>query len=314
MLLWIACCGVLSGCAAPPAPAPAADDPPAVTVSPVPAVTRVRAADDALMIHVPAGTFRMGSTEAEIAQAEDACLECPTGWFDGEHPEHEVSLDAYWIDKYEVTNRQYARFIADQGYARRELWTAAGWDWKEREGRSQPRYWEEEAWNRDDLPVVGVAWFEAVAYCRWAGARLPTEAEWERAAGWDASRRRKLEYPWGEAWDPQRANTAEGAVGHTTSPGAYCPTGASPVGACDMAGNAWEWCSSLYWPYPYRAGDGREDLEAEGTRSLRGGSWINGRDRARTRYRLPPFPGDFIMFDPTNGFRCATSGQEPVDA
>ena len=270
-------------------------------------ISRNRSSDGAVMVYVPAGEFLMGSTDAEIAAAEEDCAACPSGWFDGEKFQHAVYLDAYWIDKYEVTNRQFAQFIEGGGYDRREFWTEAGWDWKERESRTQPRYWEQPPWNEPDLPVVGVAWFEAVAYCRWAGARLPSEAEWERASGWDAERQEKLEYPWGNDWDPTRANTSESALGHTTMPGQYCQQGASPVGACDMAGNAWEWVSSLYLPYPYRADDGREDLEVDGTRALRGGSWINARDRARTRYRLPPFPGDFIMFDPTNGFRCAMS-------
>lgn len=272
-------------------------------------ISKVRPADGAVVVYVPAGEFLMGSTDAEIAEAKADCQECPSGWFDGEKPQHTVHLDAYWIDQYEVTNRQFAQFIEDHGYSRREFWTEAGWDWKERESRTQPRYWDQSSWNEADLPVVGVTWFEAVAYCRWAGARLPTEAEWERAAGWDAERREKQAYPWGDDWDPAKANTSESALGHTTATGQYCPQGESLVGACDMAGNVWEWCSSLYEPYPYRADDGREELESDGTRSLRGGSWINGRDRARTRYRLPPFPGDFIMFDPTNGFRCAMSDQ-----
>jgi len=270
-------------------------------------VSKVWLADDAEMVYVPAGEFLMGSTDAEIARAAEDCQECPPDWFDGECPQHAVYLDAYWIDKYEVTNRQFAQFIEDGGYSARDLWTETGWEWKEREGRTQPRYWESFPWNEDDLPVVGVTWFEALAYCRWASARLPTEAEWERAAGWDDQQQEKREYPWGNGWNPAMANTSESGLGRTTVPGQYCASARSPVGACDMAGNVWEWCSSIYQPYPYRADDGREDLEADGTRSLRGGSWINGRDRARARYRLPPFPGDFIMFDPTNGFRCAMS-------
>ncbi len=302
-------CFVVSSCRGVVLPSgqDAAGDSPTDSIARVTEVVDIRSADDAEMVYVPAGEFLMGSTEADIAAAEADCRECPPGWFDEEKPQHTVYLDAYWIDKYEVTNQQFAGFIEHGGYDRREWWTEAGWEWKERENRTQPRYWDDPSWNEDALPVVGVTWFEAVAYCAWAGARLPTEAEWERAAGWDGRGRGKLEYPWGEEWDPAKANTAETGLGHTTEPGRYCPLGASPVGACDMAGNVWEWCSSIHRPYPYCADDGREDLEADGTRSLRGGSWINGRDRARTTYRLPPFPGDFIMFDPTNGFRCAMS-------
>lgn len=259
------------------------------------------------MVYVPAGKFLMGSSDADIATAKADCPDCPEDWFDDERPQHPVSLAAYWIDKYEVTNQQYAKFIEAGGYDQPEWWTRAGWQWKEADNAAQPNYWDDSRWNRPDYPVVGVVWFEALAYCRWAGARLPTEAEWERAAGWDAGQQEKYIYPWGDAWDPAKANTVESALGRTTPVGQYCPQGGSPVGACDMVGNAWEWMSSLYEPYPYDPDDGREDMEAPGTRSLRGGSWINERDRARVAYRLPPFPGDFILFDPTNGFRCAMS-------
>lgn len=269
--------------------------------------TQIRPSDGATMVRVPAGEFVMGSMASHVAELEGACADCPAGWFDAETPQSAVRLNAYWIDKYEVTNRQYRAFIQGGGYDQRYLWTEAGWDWKEQVSREEPRYWGESPWGDAELPVVGVAWYEALAYCRWAGARLPTEAEWEKAAGWDPDASRKLKYPWGEQWDSELANTAESGIGGTTKPGRFCPGGASPIGACDMAGNAWEWCSSLHQPYPYRADDGREDLESDKTRALRGGSWINRRERARTTYRLPPFPGDFIMFDPTNGFRCAAS-------
>jgi formylglycine-generating enzyme required for sulfatase activity len=257
------------------------------------------------MVFVPAGEFLMGSSEAEVELAKADCPQCPADWFDDEMPQHPVFLQAYWLDKYEVTNRQFAGFIAAGGYNQRELWTAEGWQWKTITERTQPKFWTDQRWNQPDYPVVGVVWFEAVAYCRWAGARLPTEAEWERAAGWDAAKQEKTIYPWGNGWHPARANTVESALGTTTPAGHYCPQAASPVGACDMVGNAWEWVSSIFSPYPYRPDDGREDVEAQGTRALRGGSWINERDRARVAYRLPPFPGDFILFDPTNGFRCA---------
>jgi len=261
------------------------------------------------MVYVPAGEFLMGSTEADVAQALESDEGWAADWFDGELPQHTVYLDAYWIDKYEVTNQQYDQFIAAGGYDQREFWTQEGWDWRTREERTQPQYWDSAPWNTPSLPVVGVVWFEAVAYCRWAGARLPTDAEWERAAGWDAATGEKRVYPWGNEWDPSRANTKESDQQGTTAPGEYCPQGESPVGACDMAGNVWEWCSSLYMPYPYDPHDGREDLEAKGTRVLRSGSWLNAHVEARTAYRLPPFPGDFILFDPTDGFRCALSEQ-----
>lgn len=261
------------------------------------------------MVFVAAGKFPMGSSDEEIAIAKADCPQCPEDWFDDEQPQHTVALAAYWLDKYEVTNQQFAQFIEAGGYNQRDLWTAEGWHWKTINEYTQPKFWNDSRWNQADYPVVGVVWFEAAAYCRWVGGRLPTEAEWERAAGWDASMQQKRIYPWGNEWNPAKTNTVESALGMTTPVGQYCPEGASPVGACDMVGNAWEWVNSIFSPYPYRADDGREDVETQGTRALRGGSWLNERDRARVAYRLPPFPGDFILFDPTNGFRCAMTAQ-----
>lgn len=275
--------------------------------SPNAEVTRIRLIDRAVMVYVPAGEFLMGSHEQEVAKVLRSDAGWAEDWFEGELPQHTVYLDAYWIDQYEVTNRQFAQFIEAGGYRQWEFWTQEGWEWKTREGRTQPPYWDSPPWNSPELPVVGIVWFEAVAYCRWVGARLPTDAEWEKAASWDDRVGKKYIYPWGDEWDPSRANTKESGRQGTTAPGEYCPQGASPVGACDMAGNVWEWCSSLHRPYPYDAEDGREDLEVHGTRVLRSGSWLNAHVEARTTYRLPPFPGDFILFDPTAGFRCAMS-------
>jgi formylglycine-generating enzyme required for sulfatase activity len=268
--------------------------------------TKLRSGDGAEMVYVPAGEFPMGSTESDVALAMESNAGWSDDWFAGEVPQHAVALDAYWIDRHLVTNEQFARFIKAGGYEQRNLWTQQGWDWKTAQQRVQPQYWESPPWNEPNRPVI-VGWFEAVAYCRWAGARLPTDAEWERAAGWDAEKQEKRVYPWGNEWEPGRANTRESGRQQTTPAGEYCPQGQSPVGACDMAGNVWEWCSSLHMPYPYDPADGREDLEATGTRVLRGGSWLNASVEARTTYRLPPFPGDFILFDPTDGFRCALS-------
>jgi formylglycine-generating enzyme required for sulfatase activity len=153
--------------------------------------------------------------------------------------------------------------------------------------------------------VVNVAWHDAIAYCRWLSGktgktyRLSTEAEWEKAARGTDGR----EYPWGDKFDPSKCNTREGGVGTTTPVGTY-PDGASPYGALDMAGNVWEWCQSLYKPYPYRLKDGCEDTEADGGRVFRGGSWYFGAGHARCACRdwLDPvdFPGSL-------GFRVVLS-------
>lgn len=124
------------------------------------------------MVLIPAGEFLMGSDKTRDKDARD-----------NELPQHSVYLPDYYISRTPVTNAQYARFIEDGGYKRRELWTELGWKWwKEKEKWTQPHYWMDERWNQSDCPVVGVSWYEAVAYARWAGGTLPTEQEWEKAA------------------------------------------------------------------------------------------------------------------------------------
>ena len=230
----------LVGCAASATPTSTGMDKPRPTAI----ATKTRPTDGASMVYVPGGAFVMGSSDVEIREALADCRNCPDDWFDAERPQHKVNLLAYWIDKYEVTNRQFARFIEAGGYDRREYWTEAGWEWKTRESRQRPSYWDQPSWNQPDLPVVGVVWFEAVAYCRWAGARLPSEAEWEKAASWAGDRNQeagdkgaapgdgqqapKLEYPWGD-WDPQRANTAEQGLRHTTLVGRSCEYRRQPI-------------------------------------------------------------------------------------
>ena len=133
--------------------------------------------------------------------------------------------------------------------------------------------------------------------------RLPAEAEWEKAAGWDPAARRKRVYAWGDGWDEEKSNTDEGGVGRTSAVGVF-PAGTAACGALDMTGNVWEWTLSLYRGYPYKPGDGREDPLAEGARTLRGGSWYLTRRNARVSYRgdVPP---DYFFHD--IGFRVVCS-------
>lgn len=273
------------------------------------------------MVMVPSGPFLMGTPEKELAELAD--LGANRDWIQNERPLHEVTLDAYAIGRYPVTNAEFTRFIEDGGYQNRDYWTEAGWQCKEREGWKQPRYWEDEGWNDPSQPVVGVSWYEAVTYCHWLAARtgkpyrLPTEAEWEKAArggllsAKEDRGRQGRRYPWGHTWDVSCCNNRESGLSRTTPVGQY-PNGDSPYGAGDMVGQVWEWCSSKYgghedkpqFGYPYRPDDEREELEGSDTRILRGGSWYDSNPAVTCRcsFRFGYSPGDRFNFW---GFRCA---------
>ena len=154
-------------------------------------------------------------------------------------------------------------------------------------------------------PVINVNWYAAKTYCEWVGGRLPTEAEWEKAASWDDQAQTKSTYPWGETIDCTYANYfgKDYCVGDTTPVGSY-ESGKSPYGLYDMAGNAWEWVSSLYKPYPYDPNDGREDLNSADIRVMRGGSWNDDDYGVRSAGRNWDIPADTFS---GIGFRCARS-------
>jgi formylglycine-generating enzyme required for sulfatase activity len=205
------------------------------------------------------------------------------------------------------TWRQYREIVqADaESFYRRSDWTPADiefWqgicgmsdaefeEWLNREflavHQTQPAFWNDDAHNNPAQPVVGICWYEARAYCAWLSGqtgqlfRLPTEAEWEAAARGRASRR----YAYGDDFDVSRGNTFETHIRRTTPIGVF-PSGATPEGVVDLTGNTWDWTSSLYRDYPYDATDGREALDVEGLRGVRGGSWRYPRALARAAYR-----------------------------
>ena len=240
------------------------------------------------MVLIPAGSFNMGST---VGGSE-------------EQPVHAVYLDAYYIDKYEVTNGVYKEFMDAGGYSNSSYWTSDGWSWKTSNSITQPYFWNNStfgynATNGPSLPVVGVSWYEAYAYANWAGKRLPTEAEWEKAARGTDERT----YPWGEGIDSTKLNY-NGNIEHTTVVGSY-ESGKSPYGCYDMAGNVWEWCNDWYGDTYYGSSptNNPQGPESGYSRVLRGGSWGFNDFLCRSAYRGRLFPDGWSIYF---GFRCAS--------
>lgn len=230
------------------------------------------------MVLIPAGEFTMG----ENTRYNWSFL-LAYNIYDG--PEHVVYLDAYYIDKYEVTNEQYRNFVNETGYP-------------------QPRCWNDARFNRPNQPVVGVTWEDAAAYARWVGKRLPTEAEWEKAArGTD----RRL-WPWGNKFDKEKCNVWESLIKEPTPVGKY-ENGKSPYGCYDMAGNAWEWCNDYYDQNYYSVSPFKNPPgTADGLqRVIRGGGilYFGHFARCSARYRVP-----WYAQSPQIGFRCVKSAEK----
>jgi formylglycine-generating enzyme required for sulfatase activity len=216
-----------------------------------------------------------------------------------------VTLDAFWIDTYEVTNAQYAAFLNAEGNqeegGRTWLALAAENDYvriHERDG-----VWEVDD-GYADHPVVTVSWYGARAYAEWVGGRLPTEAEWEKAARGTGGQR----YPWGNESPTDDLCNFGRNVGDTTPVGTYSPQGDSPYGCADMAGNVWEWVHDWYdEDYYVVSPDSNPPGPTSGDlRVLRGGSWVSSRRDARCAYRDMYIPAGF-SFDPNFGFRVVVS-------
>jgi serine/threonine-protein kinase len=256
---------------------PVATEPPAATFTPTPDTGSFILSDNVIMMYVPAGTFSMGSDKNS-----------------DEQPVHPVDLQAYYIDKFEVTNAAYKRCV-DAGACNPP---------KQSKSNTRSAYYGN--FEFDEYPVIYVDWSMAKTYCEWRGpssgsgqTRLPNEAEWEKAARGTDGRT----YPWGEDISCDKANYQSSCIGDTAKVGSYLG-GVSPYGVYDMAGNVWEWVSSLYQPYPYVATDGREDLTSSGSRVLRGGSWDGDSSIVRTANRSGIDPSDS---DYNIGFRCSRS-------
>jgi formylglycine-generating enzyme required for sulfatase activity len=234
-------------------------------------------------VDIPAGEFVMGAQNSDPSQPNHD----PEAYED-EAPVHRVTLEAYRIGLYPVTVAEFVRFIEAEGYENRGFWPEEGF------GKWQmPDGWEDQL-EHPTRPVTGASWYEAAAYAAWMGCRLPTEAEWERAARGPEGRR----YPWGDdAPDPSRLNYFLSKIGCPTPVGAYA-RGATPEGILDMAGNVWEWCSDWFAEDESPAKDLQGPPSGSG-RVLRGGSWDNKpRDcRSSCRYwGVPLDRGDIIGF------------------
>jgi gamma-glutamyl hercynylcysteine S-oxide synthase len=259
------------------------------------------------MVEVPAGFFEMGSRWESFA-------------YDNELPVQTIFLPAFKIDRLPTTNEEYARFIEQGGYERRELWSDEGWSCRTKENWTSPLYWRrvagqwlvqtmfEESPMQPEHPLTGVSWYEAEAYARFMEKRLPTEAEWEKAASWDGVSNRKRRFAWGdENPGPAHANFGNRFWG-TTRVGSF-PAGASAYGCLDMTGNVWEWTADSFEgykgfePFPYPE---YSEIWFDGDhRVLKGGSWATGVSVLRTSFRNF-FRRHFrIGF---TGIRCASDG------
>jgi len=221
------------------------------------------------MVYVPDGSFPMGGNDHDTSP---------------NYPQHSVYVPGYSISRHEITRGQYRQFMLAGGYTTSLYWSSAGWNWKASAGRTQPDYWTPtQDWfdgclmdcgyvftQTDSHPVVGVTYHEAEAFCKWAGGHLPTEAQWEKAACWTGSHPNV--YPWGDTYDRQKLNCEDDTrfPRYRTTPVGSYPTGASPYGCLDMAGNVWEWCGNWFVSYP---GAAYPFDETGSLRVIRGGGW-----------------------------------------
>jgi serine/threonine-protein kinase len=227
-----------------------------------------------VMVYVPAGSFQMGYA----------------GGYPDEQPEHNVTLDAFWIDKTEITNRSYGSCVQASACKPPSRRTSNGID--DYYGNAQ----------YEDYPVIFVSWSDAQSYCTWAGQRLPTEAEWEKAARGTDGRL----YPWGDTAPDESLANFDNHIWDVVAAGSY-PAGASPYGALDMAGNVWEWTADWFGSDYYSQSPTQNPTGPEtGTkRVLRGGSWNFDAPGSRTSYRFSKDPA-LASYD--IGFRCVLPG------
>jgi iron(II)-dependent oxidoreductase len=253
---------------------------------------------------VPGGPFLMGISDDPWA-------------YDNERPGHLVDVPSFHIDTTPVGNAAYAAFIEAGGYQDPRWWAPKGWEWRSSSGKEAPAFWFREGgqWMRRRLgrvepvpmnePVQHVCWYEADAYARWAGRRLPTEAEWEKAASWDPVAGRKRRLPWGDSGEADaHANLGQRRL-HPSPLGSY-PEGASAYGVRQLVGDVWEWTSTSFHGYPgFRSFPYKEYSEVffgDDYKVLKGGSWATHPLSGRPTFRNWDYPIRRQIF---SGFRCA---------
>ena len=239
---------------------------------------------------------------------------------DNERPAHQVDVPSFYLDTTPVSNAAYQEFIADGGYDEPRWWTPDGWAHRQRAGLAAPLYWRRDGstWIRDRFgvtepvppaePVLHVSWYEADAYARWAGRRLPTETEWEKAARFDPATGRSRRFPWGDE-DPSAGRANLGQQYLQPAPAGSYPGGAAPCGARQLIGDVWEWTSSDFLPYPgFRAWPYREYSEVffgPEYKVMRGGSFAVAPVACRGTFRNWDYPVRRQIFA---GFRTARDG------
>lgn len=259
------------------------------------------------MVEIPSGRFKMGLTFKQVNRILKMCTNvdktCTRWWFKDEMPGHFVHLNKYWIDIYEVTNEKYLEFVQATGHR------PALDDTCETEACRQGNLWKGENFPERirNQPVTQVNWYDAVAYCKWRGKRLPTEAEWEKAARGPSGNM----YPWGNSAPPGKATYRRKwrGVNTLTDVGSY-PNGASVYGVHDMAGNVWEWVADWYDRHYYKK---KIISNPKGPKNgkfkvVRGGSWVNYADTLHSAFRRWSRPE--VRFNDT-GFRCAKDSVQP---
>jgi len=264
-----------------------------------------RRPEQARMISFDGGRVTIGTDDRSAA-------------YDNERPRHEIDLRPFLIDRDPVTNGRYLEFMSDRGYERKELWSEAGRSWLAESGANSPKYWTRDGnqWTTRTMdvtrpvdparPVCHVCYYEAEAFAKWDGKRLPTEFEWEVAASWDPSSEQARLFPWGDSGaDSQLANIDQ--LSFDTAPIGTYEKNISSLGCYGMIGDVWEWTSSDFRGYPgfhsFPYKEYSEEFFGSDYKVLRGGSWATRSRVIRTTFRNWDYPIRRQIF---SGFRCAS--------